>query len=275
MGMVIIFFLFLYVIAAVAVIVLVRRFVTTNRWVTAVLLTIVLLLPTYDIIITNVLGAYYCSQDPNPKTLIKKKIKYPISIYFTSSITSGMDKEGMKPMIINYLDGVHLKTMAINGDDGKVYVYHLDRPVWEQIKREFDASKYKNIYDQYAQYIIDSSEKIYTKETMPKMNYTVTFDEVKLSTLHSKFLYSDETKIIDNNTSEVIAYNRRYMRFFYNIAPDFALGNRDYVPEPMCGFRFSRNFDAMVFPNLKYKYFGEVGSSAYKENQNKNITGEK
>lgn len=40
------------------------------------------------------------------------------------------------------------------------------------------------------------------------------FDEVKLDFISRKSLYSDETKIIDNNTNEILAYNRRIMPFF-------------------------------------------------------------
>lgn len=108
MGMVIIFFLFLYVAIAVGVIAFVRRFITTNRWVSAILITIAILLPTYDIIITNILGTYYCSQEPNPKTLIKKKVEYPLSIYWNGSVTSGLDQDGRKLIIINYLDAAYI-----------------------------------------------------------------------------------------------------------------------------------------------------------------------
>jgi hypothetical protein len=78
------------------------------------------------------------------------------------------------------------------------------------------------------------NRKVYTKETMPKLNYTVTFNEVELPSFARRFLYSDETKVIENNTSRVIAYNRRYMHFFYNIFPDFEVGGR-YYAEAMCG----------------------------------------
>lgn len=262
----------LYILPAVGIYTLTKKY-SVNKWVHRSVLAILILIPTYDIILTNILGGYYCLTTPS--TYINKKVEYPLSIYWNSSVTSGLNQDGRKLMIINYLDGVHLKNMALNGDDGKVYVYHLDKPMWEKIKKEFDASKYKDIYEQYTQYVINTSEQVYTKVTMPQMNYTVQFDEIKLNPLSRKFLYSDETKIIENNTSEVIAYNRRIMHFFYNIAPDFALGNRDYAPEPICGFRFTRNFDEMVFPSLKYLYFGEVGSSSYKENKNKHTTGEK
>lgn len=167
--------------------------------------------------------------------------------------------------------------MALNGDDGKIYVYEANASVWEPLKplEQERGQQYVDTIKAIGDAIIRQNQKVYTRETMPKMNYTVTFNEIKLDLLSQKFLYSDETKVIDNNTSEVIAYNRRIMHFFYNIAPDLALGNRDYEPEPMCGFRFTRDFDEMVFPSLKYLYLGEVGSSSYKENQNKHTTGEK
>lgn len=237
MGMVIFFFLFLYVIAAVAVIALVRRFITTNHWVTAVLLTIALLLPTYDIIITNVLGVYYCSQEPNPKTLIKKKVEYPISIYWEDNVYPGFSAEDRKLMIMNYLDGKHLQKMALNGNDGKVYVYETNASAWENLKplEQERGQAYYDMVNAIAQHIMETSEKIYTKETMSKLNYTVTFNEIKLNPLSRKFLYSDETKVIDNQTSKTIAYNRQVVPFFYNAFPDLALGNRYYQQNYVCG----------------------------------------
>lgn len=235
--MIIIFFLFLYVIAAVAVIALVRRYLTTNRWVTIVLMAIALLLPTYDIIITNVLGTYYCYSEPNPKTLIKKKVEYPLSIYWEDNIYPGFNIEDRKLMVMNYLDGKHLQKMALNGDDGKIYVYEVNTSVWEPLKplEQERGEKYFDTIKAIGDIIISQNQKIYTKATMPKMNYTVTFNEIKLNPLSRKFFYSDETRIVDNNTKETIAYNRRYMRFFYNIFPDLTQGNIYYYSEPVCG----------------------------------------
>ncbi len=230
MGIVLVPLYILYILAVALVVILVHRFITASKFVMIALITIGVLLPTYDIIITNILGAYYCKADPNPKTFIKEKVEYPESIYWEDNIFGGFDVNERKLMIVNYLDGIHLKTMALNGEDGKVYVYTLESPMWEEIKHEFNNEKtLRKTRDKYTELIIHE-EHIYTKETMPKMNYTVTFDEVKLNPLSSKFLYSDETKIIDNSTNETVAYNRRYMRFFYNIAPDLSLGNLYYDP---------------------------------------------
>lgn len=220
-----------------------------------IVLAILILIPTYDVILTNVLGGYYCLTTPS--TYINKKVEYPLSIYWEDNVYPGFNKEDRKLMIINYLDGKHLQMMALNGDDGKVYVYTLTQPRWEQTKKEFDTSKYKDIYEQYTQYVIDTSEKVYTQETMPKMNYTVAFDEIKLNPLSRKFLYSDETKIIDNNTNEIIAYNGRIMHFFYNITPDFAQGNNYYVQYPMCGDWYEMHLKTFNMLEWRLNGFGD------------------
>lgn len=257
MGMLIGFFLLIYILIAIGVYKLTKRF-SQQRWVHRVVLAIIFLIPTYDIIITNLLGAYHCFTTPS--TYISKKIEYPQSIYWEDNVYPGFNAEDRKLMVMNYLDGKHLKTMALNGDDGKVYTYETNASVWEKLKPlEKDRGKpYYDMVNMIAQHIMETSEQVYAKEIMPKMNYTVTFDEIKLDPLSKRFLYSDETKIIDNQTGETIAYNRRVMRFFYNAFPDLVLGNRYYQQEPVCGDRFYRGFDEKVFTKLKYMYAGEV-----------------
>jgi len=84
---------------------------------------------TEDMIMTNILGYYYCAQDPNPNTLIKKTVEYPDSIYWEDNIYKGFGVNGTgalddrELMIINYLDGKRLKQIALNGLDGKIYVF--------------------------------------------------------------------------------------------------------------------------------------------------------
>ncbi len=224
------------------------------------IISILFLLPfNYDIIITNILGTYYCKiAPPHPKTKIEKKVEYPISIYWEDNVYPGFSQQDRELMIINYLDGVHLKTMALNGDDGKIYLYHLDKPILKSFKAKYSTKEwYTKGIEEYKKIVLQT-QKIYTKQTMPKTNYTVTFNEVKLPSFARKFLYSDETKVIENSTNNMIAYNRRIMHFFYNIFPDFELGDRYYDPYPVCGYRFYRGFDEKVFPELKYMYGGEV-----------------
>lgn len=217
-------------------------------WVSVGIGVCLMLLITYDIIITNILSSYYCSQEPNPKTSITKKVEYPISIYWEDNVYPGFSKEDRALMIINYLDGKHLKTMALNGDNGYVYIYNLDKPIWNEFQKKHKNKKSLEIYKEYAKEIM-KTQKIFTKQTMPKLNYTVTFNETKLNDFSAKFLYSDETKVIDNKTDETIAYNRRFMRFFYNIEPKPFGGvlNPYYNSSPICGVREAQ---------LEYKAFG-------------------
>lgn len=202
-------------------------------------ITLLATLPfTYDIAITNALSGYYCLTTPS--TYINKKVEYPESIYWEDNVYPGFSQGDRELMIVNYMDGIHLKTMALNGDDGKIYVYTLEKPIYKKfIENYFANNPSMNIgntavYEAYAKEVM-KSEKVYSKQTMPKMNYTVTFNEVKLDSFSKKFLYSDEATVIDNKTDEVIAYNRRYMRFFYNLLPDFAGRNIYYWQKPMCG----------------------------------------
>ncbi len=255
----------LYILAVALVVILVRRFATKSKSVTVILIAIGVLLPTYDIIITNALGAYYCKTDPNSKTFIKEKVEYPESIYWEDNIFGGFDKEDRKLMIMNYLDGVHLKTMALNGEDGKIYLYEADSSIWEKLKplEKERSQSYYDMVDTIAQNIMQTSEKSYTKQNMPKINYTVTFDEVKLNFFAKKFLYSDETKIIDNSTNETVAYNRRYMRLFYNIAPDLSLGNLYYNPwdGQICGSEDTQYFFRHIFDEIYINYSGAIAES--------------
>lgn len=272
MGMFIGFFLLIYILVAIGVYKLTKRF-SQQKWVHRTVLAIIFLIPTYDIIITNTLGAYHCLTTPS--TYISKKVEYPISIYWEDNVYPGFNEEDRKLMITNYLDGVHLKTMALNGDDGKIYIYETNASVWEQLKPlEKDRGQpYYDMVSNIAQHIMETSEQIYTKETMPKANYTVTFDEVKLNPLSRMFLYSDETKIIDNNTNETIAYNRRVMRFFYNALPP-AGGNMFYSQYSVCG---DSNF---WFEYHIFKFNGAQTSNKHKTDldkhlYNKHIKGEK
>lgn len=88
-----------------------------------VTLTVGMTLYASDVILSNTLGAYYCAQEPNPKTYIKHTVEEPVSIYWEDNIYHGFSDSDAELMVTNYLDGVHLQTMALNTPDGKVRVY--------------------------------------------------------------------------------------------------------------------------------------------------------
>ena len=90
---------------------------------------------------------------------------------------------------------------------------------------------------------------------MPKLNYTVTFNEVKLNFFSRNFLYSDVTEIADNTSKEVVAQNQRIMKLFYNITPD--LSPTYYDPEPMCGESH------LYYDGKGFNYIGHYGSAKH------------
>lgn len=213
-------------------------------WAGLLLLATALLFLTHDILITHILAYRICKADPQPKTFIKKTVEYPESIYWEDNIYPGFDEKDRLLMIRNYLDGVHLKTMALNGPDGTIYVYTATEEDW-QVRR--GEPNYFDKLDVEAK-AIAARGALFTREAMPRTNYSVILSPAPLTSFQRRYLWSDEVRITDNNTDEVIAYNRRLMRRWYMIAPDFALGNRYYSPKAICGWGGYDGFDDKVFP---------------------------
>ncbi len=261
------------------------------------LVTLVVSITLYasDIILSNTLGAYYCAQEPNPKTYIKHTVEEPISIYWEDNVYPGFDERDAELMVKNYLDGVHLQTMALNTPDGKVRVYsyaNVPQSYVDLVKEGYVATKvaqekHKAFIDAWGKYkskeytgeefdkIAKESAEVNkkneaitkqiesarskldliitetTKEKMPQMNYTVKTDEVYLSDLARKVLYSDEVKITDNRTKEVIAYNRDVMQLYSaRLLPD-ATGEK-YINsnDRFCG-KGTNLFERGIFTSLK------------------------
>jgi hypothetical protein len=203
-------------------------------------------------------------------------------------------------MVTNYLDGVHLQTMALNTPEGKVRVYSYanipqsyvdlvkegyavkkdwqekDKIHQEAFKKMYDKSSHKireEFTDEWKEITTKSGDAFRKQESlnkqiesvrskldlvitetthdqMPQMNYTVKTDDVHLSDTARKVLYSDEVKITDNRTKEVIAYNRRIMQLYSAaLMPDFAMGNRYYYPHSLCGDE-TELFERAIFVEL-------------------------
>jgi hypothetical protein len=220
-------------------------------WTGLALLAAAMLFLTHDILITHILAYRICKAEPQPKTFIKKTVEYPESIYWEDNIYPGFDEQDRLLMIRNYLDGVHLKTMALNGPDGTIYVYTATEEDWQVRRGE------PNYFDKLEAEAKDIAERgnSFTPETMPKMNYSVIFNPVPLASFQRRYLWCDEVRITDNTTDEVIASNRRLMRRWYMIAPDFAFGNRYYSPKAMCGYDEFERFDEDVVSGHARKFF--------------------
>jgi len=280
-----------------------------KKYLPKLVVAVFILLPTYDIIITIMLGGYYCLTTQG--TYINKRVEYPMSIYWEDNVYPGFSADDRRLMIKNYLDGIHLKTMALNGDDGEIYVYlrevpteeynvinskllletkkynQLDKqftkkllkenkPLWLELRDKFnEARKIVDELEKQRNQLVEScpvQEEIFTKQSMPKVNYTVTFNEVKLNFFSRKFLYLDETKIIDNQIGEIIAYNLRVMRRFFNLVP--AMPGQRYYESLICGVNYY-GFERKIFLYKGIHTSGRHTESLNEKLYKKYINGEK
>ncbi|MBU1059230.1 MAG: hypothetical protein KJ804_13030 [Proteobacteria bacterium] len=218
-------------------------------WASIILFVAALLALTHDIILTNILAYKICKSDPQPKTFTKKTVEYPDSIYWEDNIYPGFNEKDRLLMIRNYLDGVHLKTMALNAPDGSIYLFTATEKDWQN-SRDIKAYKregnYFNMLSVEAKVIAERGIN-FTRQTMPQLNYSVTFNPVSLTPFQRRYLWSDEVKIVDNKTDEVLAYNRRLMRRWYLLMPDIGIGRQYYYPHAMCGMSSYAGFDQRVF----------------------------
>ena len=212
---------------------------------------VLVLLLCHDIIITHALAWWFCRSAPNPKTFVVRKVAHPGSIYFEDNVYPGYDEDDRLNTITNYLDGVDVTTLALNDPEGNVHVYTADKDAWRQ-----SAARETRKNNEYVKFLeeetksIAAREEIYSKTTMPKMNYTVLFNPVSLPKFWLRYLWSDEMTITDNATGERLAYNRRLIRRFYMIESNPGFGfRRVFQSGALCGDVNYGRFNLKVFPN--------------------------
>ncbi|MDR3089558.1 MAG: hypothetical protein LBU39_07050 [Desulfobulbaceae bacterium] len=230
----------------------------------AIPLIFVMLFLTHDIIITHALAWWFCRSEPNPKTFVIRKVEKPGSIYFEDNVYPGYDERDRLNTITNYLDGNDLTTLALNDPEGNVHVYTATINSWKKsnaIQQDIRNGKYtippykpkaysKTLHNEAA--IIAQSEKLYTKATMPKMNYSVIFNPVSLPNFWRRYVWADEITIYDNSTGEILAYNRRLLQRWcmlqQRIVNIVGYTSSPFSQGTSCGYPYYNSFDLKVFP---------------------------
>lgn len=96
-----------------------RRLGVIGRIIVGILL---ILAPFTDVFITKciMMGVKF---NHSPLQKISRTVENPESILWLDEVWPGFDEYGRHWMVESYLDGVHLKSLALNGDDGKIYLY--------------------------------------------------------------------------------------------------------------------------------------------------------
>ncbi len=210
----------IYVLCAIGTIIPVFKF-AKNNWLPLLTVLFFLLFPTYDILIQKVAMTYY----EKTQTLqeIKHTVDSPGSVYWEDNVWPGYDENYRIWMIDHLLDGVHLEALAMNGEDGKVYLYR------------YGQGDTPEIYEDAA-------------SLMP-VNYKVVLNPVKLPWWQKKFIWSDQMDIYDTLSDKRIAFSKRYMEYSPSMLVIKSVGGHPFEGGRHIGDSLVYDFDDKVlFP---------------------------
>lgn len=140
----------------------------------------------------NALFFYYA---PSPTQYVSKKIEAPISVMIQDKGLRLDSKYKHQLLVKKYLDGIHLKTLAIHVGDDRFYLYET-----KTTDLNFkEIMKNVKIYDSY--------------ENLPKMNFHIKINSINHQLFKTKRFHADITKIIDTKKNEEIAFSYRYWSY--------------------------------------------------------------
>lgn len=122
MGLALLFVIACYIILSAIIIGLTYTFTSSTKPAKIVAL-ILLVFPFWRVIFFETIFLFYRL---TPLQEIHETVPKPLSVYWEDNIWPGHNMISRSWMIKNYLDGVHLQTLAMNGDDGKIYLYQAN-----------------------------------------------------------------------------------------------------------------------------------------------------
>ncbi|PLY00603.1 MAG: hypothetical protein C0623_07005 [Desulfuromonas sp.] len=171
-----------YIVVSIVIVVTIKK-IFKRRWLTWLTVAIVLLFPTYDIIIQLSLLKYY-ELTRQPLQQIVRTVDAPGSVYWEDNVWPGYDEKYRLWMIDHLLDGEHLDTLAMNGPDGKIYLYRYGKG--------------------------DTPDVFNKAVSIPKPKYQVKLEPVSLWFWQKPFIWADRIEITDMVSNELIAFSERY-----------------------------------------------------------------
>lgn len=153
MGLVLLGVVILYLFFALIVFFFVRKRAKSKKTVWFIGLLLILFPFKHQLFFGTLFGLYGLA----PLQEIHETIDSPISVYWQDDVWPGFDEYGRTWMIKNYLDGIHLQALALNGEDGRIYLYrateksragssHFKKKVEELERREKELRLQGNAY---------------------------------------------------------------------------------------------------------------------------------
>ena len=259
MGIAYLIFLLGYLLFSIFLIWLVRRIFRQHRFrmpITWLTVALVVLFPTYDVIIQLSLLKYY-DLTRQPLQRIVRTVDAPGSVYWEDNVWPGYDENYRLWMIDHLLDGEHLDTLAMNGPDGKIYLYRYGQG--------------------------DTPEVFNSAADLPPVNYHVVLNPVPLWFWQRPFIWADRIEIVDNRTKELIAYSERYLGYSlraYVVKPiggspfegGGAIGEKNiYIFDDLVVFKYRHKFASIaeVYRSEKRKFSTNTAVRLYLDNKNR------
>ncbi len=159
-----------------------------------------------------------------PLQQVSQRVEYPGSVYWEDKVWPGFDEFGRNWLVKNYLDGKHLQALAMNGDDGMIYLYRHNK---------------------------EGFEKYESRGSLPSLAYHVVLEKTPLLFFERPFLWADKVTIFSNHDRKFIAYSKRYCGYGwwlgYHPVGDFARG---YSKGDIMAYEFD---DTILFEFAKTK----------------------
>jgi len=155
MGFVLLGYVLLWTIAYIIILIFSFKFIKSKKIIVFIILLLILY-PLRRLILFKTLFFFYSR---SPLQEIHETVKSPGSVYWEDNVWPGYDEYGRYWLVHSYLDGINLKVLALNGDDGKIYLYRAKvedyekseklRPAMNRKQREIDIfrDKAKKIYE--------------------------------------------------------------------------------------------------------------------------------
>lgn len=250
---------------------------------------------TYDVVVIDFLKRHYCKKGPHQK--IQQTIEIPESVYWEDNVFPGFDNLSRRWMIEHYLDGIHLKTLVLNGIDNKIYLYRAKPQDFAESKilqKQIDDinktikgfwEKGRRYTDEEAKAVRKKTKPLYTKiETLQTQRLEI-MDEVVSYIMAQKEVFSSskdlpkikykialnqiplpiwQQKYIYSDKMKIIDQNKRKIiawsqRFErYKYRFEPDLRGGQLLFETLCGEGYVLSFDdKILFPHIK-KGFGSL-----------------
>ncbi len=130
MGFVLLGYVLLWTIGYIIILSLTIKYAKSKKTVIFVIV-ILILYPLRRLILFKTLFFFYSL---SPLQEIHDTVKSPGSVYWEDNVWPGYDEYGRFWMISSYLDGINLKVLALNGEDGRIYLYRAEEQDYKQSK---------------------------------------------------------------------------------------------------------------------------------------------